>query len=242
MAGGGCSAAPALSSMLWHRALCISPQNNMYRIFCESCLTFPKAWEIQMGRCLSGTGLGLAWLLGRLPALGQQGALNQNSWRLGSRQARGVWQQQWLWVRLSCSGKHPWWQRLCVTMLSVQQCPLTARWDVLEGSFTACWWGCRSRTLLDTTASVAGQSQVLGTCSPGFSLHFVHQTWEAVSSFPKLAAILPKGNILWRVKRRVWAEQGAAPNCSLCDSKCHLPSQSLLVNLPWNLRMESYDL
>lgn len=61
---------------------CAALHRIMLRIeiaFCESCLTFPKAWEIQMGRCLSGTGLGLAWLLGRLPTLRQQGKLNQKS-------------------------------------------------------------------------------------------------------------------------------------------------------------------
>lgn len=132
--GGGCSAAPALSSILWHRALCSSPHNT-YRIcietaFCESCLTFPKAWEIQMGRCLSGTGLGLAWLLGRLPALRQQGKLNQNpSGGLGHVRPVDAAIQSG-----SSSGSGSVWAVLAntlggrdavVTMLSVQQCPLT---------------------------------------------------------------------------------------------------------------------
>lgn len=56
--------------------------------------------------------------------LGQQGALNQNPFGgLGHVRpvdaAIGVWQQPWLWVRLSCSGKHPWWQRLRVLQCSV---------------------------------------------------------------------------------------------------------------------------
>lgn len=122
-------------------------------------------------------------------------------WRLGSRQASGcsdsVWQQQWLWVSLSCSGKHPRWQRRCCYNA---QCSAVSshRWGVLGGSFTGCWWGCRngwSRTL-ETMAPLAGQSQILGMCSLGFALHFVCQTWEAVSSFPKLAAILLEENTL----------------------------------------------
>lgn len=149
--------------------------------FCDSCLTFPKAWEIQMGRCLSGTGLGLAWFLGRLPALREQEKLNQNPFG-GLGHVRPVDAEvQSLAAAVTPGQSELFWQTplvaeaVCVPMLSVQQCP-QHRWDVLEGSFTGCWCrNGRSRTL-DAMAPVAGQCQVLGTCSLGFSLHFVHQT------------------------------------------------------------------
>lgn len=77
------SAPSALSSISQRGAqMCFSLQSNViYRnsflwelqtLWSENCLTFPKAWEIQMERCLSGTGLGLGWLLGRLPTFRQQ--------------------------------------------------------------------------------------------------------------------------------------------------------------------------
>lgn len=134
-----------------------------------------------MGRCLSGTGLGLAWLLGRLPALSQQGALNQTSFGgLGhvspAGTAIGVWQQQ------SLGQAKLFWQTLGGrdSMCYNAQCSAMSSqpdWDVLEGSFQLLvrvqeWQEQNTGTM----APVAGQSQVLGTCSLGFSLRFVHQT------------------------------------------------------------------
>lgn len=110
--------------------------------FCESCLTFPKAWEIQMGDVYQAQGWPLFYFLADY--LGTARSIKPKPfWRLGSRQASGC--SDWsLAAALALGQAKLFWQTPlvaetpCVTVLSVEQCLLTARWDVLEGSSTGC--------------------------------------------------------------------------------------------------------